>query len=67
MLKSDEKSRKTKVLRMGWRSGQNVRTPQESLFMLSRGPHGPYMNKNQKIRQKSLFLLFALLTPDHPL
>ena len=49
-------------LRMGWPGGQNVRTPQESLFMLSRGPQLPY-TKNSKIRQKSLILIIRPIYP----
>ena len=48
MLKSDETSWKNKVLGMGWPGGQNVRTPWGSVFMLSRGPPGPYTEKIQK-------------------
>ena len=39
---------KKKVLGMGWPGGQNVRTPQESVFMLSRGLPGPYMKNIEK-------------------
>ena len=45
MLKSDEKSRKKQVLRMGSPGGQNVRTPRESLSTLSRGSQLPYTKK----------------------
>ena len=50
MLKSDEKSRKTKVLRMGSPGGQNVRTPRESLLTLSRGSQLPYTGKTQHLQ-----------------
>ena len=56
MLKSDEKSWKKKVLGMGWPGGQNVRTPWGSVFMLSRGPPGPYTKKNQKYVEKIIIL-----------
>ena len=46
ILKNVQKiSKKNKVLRMGWPGGQNVPTPCESLFMLSRGPQLPYTKK----------------------
>ena len=48
ILKNDETSRNTQILRMGLPGGQNVRTPQESLFTLSRGPQRPYTKQIQK-------------------
>ena len=48
--KSDEKSRKNKVLRMGPPGGQNVPTPRGSILTLSRGSQLPYT---------SFFLLFV--------
>ena len=43
--KSDEKSRKTKVVPMGSPGGQNVPTPRESILTLSRGSQLQYTAK----------------------
>ena len=48
ILKSDEKSRKNKVLRMGGSGGQNDRTPRGSILVLSRGSQLPYTKKITK-------------------
>ena len=45
ILKSDEKSRKMKVLRMKLPIVENVATLRESIFTLSRGSQLPYMQK----------------------
>ena len=44
---SNKYQKKHKVLGMGWPGGQNVRTPWESVFMLSSGPQLPYTEKKQ--------------------
>ena len=43
--KSDEKNRKMKVVPMGLPGVENVPTPRESIFTLSRGSQLPYMQK----------------------
>ena len=40
--KSDEKSRKNKVVPMGSPGGRNTPTPRGSILTLSRGPQLPY-------------------------
>ena len=47
ILKSDETSRKMKVVPMGLPGVENVAAPRESIFTLSRGSQLPYMNKTK--------------------
>ena len=47
--KSDETSRKMKVVPMGLPGVENVPAPRESIFTLSRGSQLPYTKEFQKI------------------
>ena len=59
--KSDEKHRKMKVVQMGLPGVENVPTPRESIFTLSRGSQLPYMKKKHKICFYKEVLVFGLL------
>ena len=70
--KSDEKSRKIKVPRMGSPGGQNVPTPRESILTLSRGSQLPYTKKIKKKNKtrnikNSIYFFGAYSTPAEKL